>query len=228
MTATTATDPSGVEYYFEEISGNPGGGDSGWQDSPTYVDTGLEPDTDYSYVCKARDKSPNKNQTYDSIVQSATTLSSNSRLDVGYETVFPRTSTSDSRRATPITMPEDGTIESITIYHEGGSGNVMLAVYDGQLMPENRLALTGQTAVQSSAGWQTIGLSVPVFVPEGTRIWLAFVFENNPGVRFESGAPGRAKSSDTWSGGMPDPFGASEQKNYVYSIYATYTSGSTQ
>jgi hypothetical protein len=34
MVFTTATDPSGVEYSFAEISGNPGGSDSGWQDSP--------------------------------------------------------------------------------------------------------------------------------------------------------------------------------------------------
>ncbi len=45
MTATTASDPSGVEYYFAETSGNPGGDDSGWQDSPSYTDTGLDPDT---------------------------------------------------------------------------------------------------------------------------------------------------------------------------------------
>jgi hypothetical protein len=28
MTATTATDPSGVQYYFDETTGNPGGSDS--------------------------------------------------------------------------------------------------------------------------------------------------------------------------------------------------------
>ncbi|MHC4280149.1 MAG: hypothetical protein ACYSUJ_08355 [Planctomycetota bacterium] len=29
MTAVTASDPSGVEYYFDETTGNPGGTDSG-------------------------------------------------------------------------------------------------------------------------------------------------------------------------------------------------------
>ena len=43
MTATTASDTGGVEYFFDETSGNPGGSDSGWQDSPTYTDTGLSP-----------------------------------------------------------------------------------------------------------------------------------------------------------------------------------------
>jgi lysophospholipase L1-like esterase len=225
MTATTATDPSGCEYYFEETSGNPGADDSGWQDSPTYVDTGLEPDLEYSYICRTRDKSPNQNETESSIEQSAITPLEGVQATVGNEIVFDSIVTKANRRAMPFTMIEDGTIESISIYHEGGSGNVILAVYDGQTLPDNRLAVTAQTAVQGSAGWQTIPLITPVFVPDGTRIWLAWVFENNPGIRYEGGSPGRAHSSQSWSGGMPDPFGASSQKGYVYSIYATYTTG---
>jgi hypothetical protein len=73
MTATTATDIIGVEYYFEETSGNPGGNDSGWQNSPTYLDTGLDNSTSYSYRVKARDKSPDQNETAWSTVESTTT-----------------------------------------------------------------------------------------------------------------------------------------------------------
>lgn len=71
MTATTATDTSGVEYYFECTT--PGGHDSGWQDSTTYVDSGLSPDTTYTYRVKARDKSSNQNETAWSTSLSATT-----------------------------------------------------------------------------------------------------------------------------------------------------------
>ena len=63
MTATTATDVSGVEYYFEELSGSPGGSSSGWHDSTTYTDTGLQPAATYTYRVKARDKSPAQNET---------------------------------------------------------------------------------------------------------------------------------------------------------------------
>ena len=63
MTATAATDPNGVEYYFDETSGNPGATDSGWQDSPTYTDSGLQEATEYCYQVKARDKSPDQNET---------------------------------------------------------------------------------------------------------------------------------------------------------------------
>ncbi|MBN1866804.1 FG-GAP repeat protein, partial [Candidatus Sumerlaeota bacterium] len=61
MTATTATDPCGVEYYFECTGG--GGHDSGWQDSPAYVDVGLSELVTYTYRVRARDKSPAQNTT---------------------------------------------------------------------------------------------------------------------------------------------------------------------
>jgi len=73
MVATTASDPSGVEYYFDETSGNPGGSDSGWQDSTSYTDTGLQAGTQYCYTVRARDKSPNQNTTADSSTECATT-----------------------------------------------------------------------------------------------------------------------------------------------------------
>ena len=73
MTAATASDPSGVEYYFEETSGHSGGSDSGWQLSPFYRDKDLLPDTQYTYRSKARDKSPNLNETAWSEPNSVTT-----------------------------------------------------------------------------------------------------------------------------------------------------------
>jgi alpha-galactosidase len=73
MTATTATDTSGVEYFFEETSNNPGGTDSGWQDSPTYTDTGLLSNTQYTYTVTARDKAVIPNATDPSASASATT-----------------------------------------------------------------------------------------------------------------------------------------------------------
>lgn len=71
MVATTASDVSGVEYYFTCTAG--GGHDSGWQNSPTYEDTGLTPETSYTYTVKARDKSNNQNETAVSTTESATT-----------------------------------------------------------------------------------------------------------------------------------------------------------
>jgi hypothetical protein len=80
MTATTAYDPLGVEYYFSCTAG--GGHNSGWQSSPVYTDTGLPPGVAYSYTVKARDKAPGLNETAASSVASATIPSSATVPDV--------------------------------------------------------------------------------------------------------------------------------------------------
>jgi chitodextrinase len=72
MEATLAFDASNpVDYYFDCISG--GGNDSGWQTSTAYTDTGLSPETTYTYTVKARDASTNQNQTAVSTAESDTT-----------------------------------------------------------------------------------------------------------------------------------------------------------
>ncbi len=73
MVATTAYDDSGVEYYFESVSGR-NGHDSGWQDEPNYTDVDLDPNTEYSYRVRARDRSLSQNETPWSVVAWATTL----------------------------------------------------------------------------------------------------------------------------------------------------------
>jgi len=142
---------------------------------------------------------------------------------VGNTTVYGSTSTAANRRAMRFTMSENGTITSVSMYHTGGSGNVILAVYGGTTSaPSARLGVTASTAVSGSTGWQTINLTSPVTVTSGQVVWLAWVYQSNPGIRYQTGTPGRYQSSQTWSGGMPDPFGSGSTTSYIYSIYATY------
>jgi uncharacterized repeat protein (TIGR02543 family) len=144
---------------------------------------------------------------------------------VGTTTVLAQVTTAANRRAAPYTMPEAGQLQSVSIYHQGGSGQMILAVYgDSSGRPGTRLGVTGATTVNSSQGWQTVALQNPVSVTASQRIWLAWVFQTNPGIRFATGTPGRAESSATWSDGMPATFGSSNVANYIYSIYATYSS----
>jgi hypothetical protein len=64
MVCSTATHPTdSVEYYFEEVSGNSGGDDSGWQTGTSYTDAGLDRANFYSYRVKARKASGSKNET---------------------------------------------------------------------------------------------------------------------------------------------------------------------
>lgn len=146
---------------------------------------------------------------------------------VGYTTVFSSSTTAAYRRSMPFTMPETGTLSSITIYHEGGSGDMILGIYDGEGAPANRIAVTPTTAVNSGAGWQTVDLTGTAVAAGGSTVWLTWVFENNPGIRYQSGSPGRYDAGVGWSGGMPAIFGGGTQANYEYSIYATYTPGGT-
>lgn len=70
MTATTATDDSGIEYYFANLT-DPSH-DSGWQASTTYIDSGLLKNVEYFYTVTARDLSTNLNETLASDLASAT------------------------------------------------------------------------------------------------------------------------------------------------------------
>ncbi|MBI5018501.1 MAG: PKD domain-containing protein [Deltaproteobacteria bacterium] len=80
MTAATASDPSGVEYYFDCTDS--GGHDSGWRSSRSYTDTGLSPGRTYTYRVAGRDRSPAQNQTAWSAAASATTPVSATKLHV--------------------------------------------------------------------------------------------------------------------------------------------------
>ncbi|MHC4086351.1 MAG: metallophosphoesterase [Planctomycetota bacterium] len=80
MTATTGSDDTGpVEYYFAEVSGNPGGSDSGWVTSPVYIDTGLLETTEYTYTVQMRDALLNYGNVSSAV--SGTTLSSEVLLE---------------------------------------------------------------------------------------------------------------------------------------------------
>ena len=113
------------------------------------------------------------------------------------------------------------------MYHHGGSGEMLLGLYadDGQGNPGTQLALTEETGVSAVDGWQTVKLIEPVFVPAGSPIWLAWVYERNPGTRYKVDSPARAKANEFWGTGMPVEFGPTSLENYVYSIYANYTPG---
>jgi hypothetical protein len=149
-------------------------------------------------------------------------------VNTGNTEVYSTTSTATNRRATPVTFDKAGTIQSISIFHNGGKGNVLLGVYaDLNGLPSSQLGITALTVVNSTSGWQTVELTSPVTVISGQKVWLAWVFQNSIGVRYASGAPGRMQSTETWSAGMPATFGAATFGNNKFSIYCTYTPAET-
>jgi autotransporter-associated beta strand protein len=73
MTATTVTDPEGtaVEYRFNNLTL---GTSSGWQSSPNFIASGLEPATTYTFTVQARDSSFTRNESAPSTPANATTF----------------------------------------------------------------------------------------------------------------------------------------------------------
>jgi hypothetical protein len=102
MTATTATDPTGVEYYFENTAG--GGNDSGWQDSPSFTITGAVSGITYSYRVRARDKSANQNTTafsdIASVIMPVSELLAHYTFDTSNGTTTPDSAPGSSASAT--------------------------------------------------------------------------------------------------------------------------------
>jgi len=145
---------------------------------------------------------------------------------VGTNTILNGLTDTANRIAVPVIMPENGFILNISMYHQAGTGDVLFGIYanDGPTdKPGDRLALSASTPVAAVQGWQTVELINYVYVEGGSKIWIAWVYENNPGIRYEPGSPGRAISVETWPAGMPEHFGESTIANFMYSIYATYT-----
>ena len=95
MTATSATDASGVEYYFACTTDSTF--DSGWQSSASeWTATGLTADTTYSFTVQVRDTSYAENTTTASAAASATT----SGADTEAPTPNPSTATAEATAAT--------------------------------------------------------------------------------------------------------------------------------
>jgi hypothetical protein len=217
---TAGSGATSRDVYF----GTSSPGTSQGNQTATTFDTGtMDPNTTYYW----RIDEINAAATTTGTVWNFTT-ETESTATVGNTTVFGSTTTTELRRAMPFTMSEDGTIQSVAMYHVGGSDDMILGVYTGATEPNDRIAVTATTPVSGMTGWQTINLNSPVFVQSGTKIWLAWVYETNPGIAYEVGTPGRASSTDAWSAGMPDPFGSSTQDDYIYSIYANYTTSVTE
>ena len=83
-------------------------------------------------------------------------------------------------------MTENGDIRSVSMYHSASTNgsHLLLGVYsDASGAPSTLLGVTPVTVVSTAQGWQTVALTSPVPATAGQKIWLAWLFENNPGVR---------------------------------------------
>ncbi len=196
-----------------------------------YTVSGLSPNTSYSFRVRAKDAAGNISGY--SSTETVMTLDGTAQLyKLGITSIGTSNATHSTRRAMPYTIGENGTVQSLAVHVEGGTGDVQLGVYsDNNGAPGNRLAQTAITAVRTTRGWQTISLQSPITISNGTTVWLAWIFSSNPGIAYVTGSPGRYQASgSSWSTSginMPSNYGSGSQSNYRYSIYANYTKNQT-
>lgn len=161
-------------------------------------------------------------------------ISSIFSANVGNITLYTITNTSISRQAHQFTMPQNGQITSISMYHNAASSSykTQFGIYANGTnnLPGSKLAATAKTAMQTTAGWQTINLVTPIAVMSGSKIWITWMYQNTNGARrtgVVSGSLGYVTGSGTWSttaDNMPATFGSvttTTGKNF--SVYATFS-----
>lgn len=175
MTATNAEDPNGVEYYFQEISGSPGGNDSGWQRSPSFTDGGLDPDAVYTYTVRTRDLSPARNESTNALAMSARTHTLSGRRQAF---IYEPFDDSDSN------LGNNQTGFGITgLWFAGG-----LAVVNGESMAYGNLTTKGNRVIKSGGRFVNasadIGPSLNALglLEHNAEFWFsALMTSENPG-----------------------------------------------
>lgn len=144
-------------------------------------------------------------------------------FDIGYKILGGSIFGDQQLRAMPVTVPKSCSIVSMSIFHLAGSENFLLGVYSNGVdnLPDQLLASIPLTQVSGVTEWQTVNLVSELPLNAGDKVWLAFVFENNPGLFYSAGTPGRAASTFGWVSPLPSDFGDSSVTSFIFNIYAT-------
>lgn len=136
-----------------------------------------------------------------------------------------------------ITMPEDGTADSISVYvydSDDSSRELEVAIYShdaAQDLPEDQLTVeTGTVPSTNSSRWEIISLSENISLTSGTVYWISVRIAEAPGDEWdvwfdkESGREARNYHSSPTS--FPDPHpDSADYTEPPISMYLTYTPG---
>ncbi|MBK6283797.1 MAG: right-handed parallel beta-helix repeat-containing protein [Draconibacterium sp.] len=169
-------------FLLTESSTVPTAGNSGWNaTAPTSFSFSTEgTKTLFAWTKDAAGNisSSSTRQLVITLQASKPEVVNNSPGILGNTYVSDLVSTAPNRRAVAVTFKDAGMIESISIFHNGGTGNVMMGVYADQVgLPSSQLGKTASTVINSTTGWQTVSLTSPVQVNAGQTVWLSWVFK---------------------------------------------------
>lgn len=227
MTALPGSDLNGpVEYYFDEITGNPGGADSGWITSASYINSGLNANTTYTYTVSMRDAYGNRG-TASAALSAATWSSSTATITWNKSTTPGNWGTSTHWTPYNAGSP-DGNFRCV--FNKAGAGEAVVTgthvfnqLLQGSNGPGGVIRISAGGSLTATAGWISIGHNntARLIVEEGGRcsffghMWLAMnngadaVIEVNGGTITGGGDFGMG-----WHDGAPSP-GTATAKIYV-------------
>ena len=125
-----------------------------------------------------------------------------------------------------VTFSEDASIKSITFYITGATGSeTLVGIYsDSGGSPSTLLATSEVFYSTKTTGWQTIPLTTPYSVTNGTTVWLAVVGSSGtPQYRTQAGGSSvRARQVYTWDGALPTTQSSPSLSGSYASIYCIY------
>jgi len=126
-------------------------------------------------------------------------------------------------RASNFTLPEDGTVFSLSLYVNKDS-NVKVAIYDDDGVPNN-LKVSSNEQTCSANTW--CEFNIPSTMLSTGTYWLAYVSDTS-GIEQHDSRTGRGCERSQWLGYtnlIPDYFGSCNTFDNIISIFANYTTG---
>ncbi len=146
-----------------------------------------------------------------------------SPFNVGNEDIRTSQSTFKNRRATQITAPANGDINSLSCYLHVNGGNILVGIYaDAAGSPGARLGISVSTVATAAPGFQLIPLISSVAITSGTKYWLALVGNGTLKIGFDA-TPITYSDGPGSSFDLPDPFGSSTPSVNGMSLFGSAT-----
>ena len=196
----------------------------------SYSDTGLSANTTYSYTVSAYDAAGNTSSQSSSA--SATTQSSGGgTFTMGLTSIAPSDNSGDGNYliAYKTTLPQSGTVQSLSFYVTSASGQLRLGIYDATGSGGGPGALVAQTAAFTpTTGWNTQPVTSQVTLPAGTY-WLAYnPSSNSLGFKTDFNGNGSNTYLSSYSfGTLPNSYPSGQYTSAnTWSFYATLSPAS--
>jgi hypothetical protein len=144
---------------------------------------------------------------------------------------------SNRKRVNQYSLPVAGAVSKLSVYlaPSGTSGQQLLegVLYaDSAGKPAGLLGTTAQVAFSSAnaAGWYDLAFAAPINLAAGSY-WIGVITGEAgkvAGFRYDSVASSRDYNANTYTSGPSNPFGAATVDSEQMSLFATYTTSSSQ